>query len=346
MATLALALLLGAGLSAAPAELQVLSYNVAGLPIVHPRAPERLAAAAERLRESEFGVIALQEVWLERHARILTSGAAYPHSSRLPTRGIGSGLLTLSRWPILEQEALIFTCRPSALRAGQGESIAHKGALWTRIATPHGPLDVYNTHLISNYPNAMYTTVRLTQIFELAEFVLERSAGRPYAILADLNSAPGERGYEALRALLGLADPCFGKKEDCGPSGSDPRRVDHVLLPAAAARGARGRLAFTERVPGLGIPYSDHVGVAAALPAAAARVSGAPDPAVRAAALGRIEAAVAGMMEQMIERKARLSWIPVYGALLAARYDHQLAQLNSIRARVETARLRIAAADR
>jgi hypothetical protein len=92
-------------------------------------------------------------------------------------------------------------------------------------------------------------------------------------------------------------------------------------------------------LPATGEPLSDHAAVAARLFAATLRRGAAPDKARRLAALEKIDAALERMTRLMLARERARSWIPVYGFLITARYDHQLEQLYDLRQRVETARL-------
>lgn len=332
------ALILAAAL-AVPARaetIRVLTLNVAGVPVAHSKVRARVRAIGEALASRRHDVVAIQEAWLDKDARAVADQAGLPHYARYERRlSIGTGLATLSRFPFREKAQARFTSRPSAIRAAQGESVANKGVLLTRLATPWGPLDLYNTHLIANYPSGRYYTLRLTQLFELAEMVERHSADRPFLIVGDLNTAPGEDEFQALLDLLGLEDAC----PSCAPT-SNQRRIDHVLLPRGARRGwVKARLAFTGEAPGLGLPWSDHYGVEADLDRRVMKLRLNPDPELRAEALARIDKAVGRMVELMLKRRARRAWLPLYGFGMTLRYDKQISQLLEIQARVQTARV-------
>ena len=213
-----LALLLGSGLAAAaprpssePARL--LTFNVAGLPFIHPRWQLRLHAVARRLKDAPYDVVALQEIWRDKDSRALAAESGFPYSARYDRNlEMGTGLLILSRWPILEKHEVHFTCRPSILRFPQGESIANKGALMVRVDAPGGPLDVWTAHLISDYPDARYRTLRLTQLFEFAEAVDRLSRGRPTVVLGDFNMTPEDTEYGLFADLLRSEERRVGKE--------------------------------------------------------------------------------------------------------------------------------------
>ncbi len=322
-------------------ELKVLTFNVGGIPIVHPHWQKRLHAIGPALREAGYDLVALQEVWRDKDALALSRESGLPHFARYE-RGIalGTGLVLLSRFPILEKSQATFTCKPSKLRILQGEAIANKGVLMARVMTPAGPLDVYNAHLISDYPRAPYRALRLTQLFELSEMVERLSSDRPFLILADLNAGPGDLEYEVLRDLLGLEDPCLRKgRELCGRT-DGVKRVDHVLFPRGGSLSATVQTAFTEPISGTVIPYSDHSALEASLGRRLLSLRLNPDSERRARALKSVQAEISGMTEAMGRRAGRRAWIPVYGFLMSLRYDHQLAQLSGLKTRAESALIR------
>lgn len=334
------------GGKAAAAALHLLTFNVAGIPFIHPGASRRMPAIAEEIKAGGFDVVALQEAWFERDARAVAGGAGLPHYARVssPLDG-GTGLSTLSRWPITLVKQIHFTGRPNALRPMTGEGIARKGALLARVATPRGELDVWNVHLIADYRKRglRYYTMRLTQVFELAEAVAEHSRGRPFVLAGDLNAGLSDVEYRALTDLLGLEDACVRDGGDeCLDEDENRRRIDHILYPASTKDLARGRLALSEPIPGTNVRFSDHDGVAADLDWGVLRLRLDLDARRRLEALARVEAAAGRMSAELASRRARLSWLPVAGWFIERRCSKQIAQLESVRARVAAARIRAA----
>lgn len=332
------ALLLAAWAAAAPVDgFSVLSYNVGGIPVIHPRVAERMRAIAPLL--GEYDVVGLQEAWRDKDSEALWRGSGLSDYARYQRDvAIGTGLSILSRFPIIEKRQRRFSLRPSALRVYQGEWPANKGVLMVRLQTPKGRVDVYDTHLIADYENARYRTIRLAQVFELAEFVRETSGDAPFVLLGDLNAAPGDRAFELLKDLLGARDVCRGRVCE------DPmheRRIDHVLLPEGRVP-LEPRVTFTEPIPGSRPPlaYSDHAGISARVGWQALKLRSKPDARLRRAALEDIGEALALMSARMAERRRARSWIPLYGLLLSLRYDKQNAHLTEVRDRVESARLK------
>lgn len=330
-------------LKTAAAALHVLSLNAAGIPFVHPGLSARLPAIAAHVKQAGYDVVALQELWRDEDARALADAAGLAYRARVPRSVLlGTGLAILSRYPIEATRERHFTCSPSIFRLTQGEAFARKGVLMARVETPRGALDVYDLHLVSDYPGSRYFTLRLTQVFEAAQAVERWSRGRPFVILGDLNASPSDPEYRAFIDLLGLQDACLspGGDDDCGVTDDeDDKRIDGVFLPQGRRRAARARAVLTEPIPGTNLRYSDHEGVAAELGPAVLRRRLDPDRSRRLDALMHIEAAVERMEQELSDRRADRSWIPLYGLIIDWRYARQIAQLDAVRERVETARV-------
>jgi endonuclease/exonuclease/phosphatase family metal-dependent hydrolase len=324
--------------------LKALTFNAAGIPIVHSYWNERRASIGEKLREGQYDLVVLQETWFDKDALALAESAGLTYYTRYERNiSFGTGLTILSRYPIIEKHQRPFTCRPSALRWMSGESVANKGILMVRVQTPQGPLDVYTAHLTAQYPEAKYRTLRWSQIYELSEMVMEFSAGRPFLIMGDLNTAPEEPGYKLLIDLLGLEDACMDKGKDvCGVTvAEDNARIDHILGPRGPGRFGAAHTAFSGNLPGTKIAYSDHLALEDEIDSRIMSRRLNPDSKARGAALQTIESSIDRMTAAMVARLLARSWIPVYGVLLVTRYEHQIAQLAEIGARAESARIRL-----
>lgn len=312
--------------------IKVLTFNAAGIPLVHAGVARRMKAAGRAVAEEGYDVVGLQELWFDKDSAAFAAASGLPHAARVDRRfAFRSGLTILSRWPIVRQEERAFsTVRPSLRHFFRGETVPSKGFLFARIATPWGELDAYDSHTLADYQGTSYRLLRLTELFELAEGVRELSAGRPFVILGDLNSGHGDADFDAFVDLLGLHDPCApAGKEACGDP-RRPKRIDHVLLPGPA--GAKARIA-------LDASMSDHSAFAAEIPRAFMALRAKPDPRKREAALRAVEERMDAAIERLGARKRESAWIPLYGAFLAARYDRQAARFGVIRERAASARL-------
>lgn len=334
LTVLLLAATLAGAAAPAPKTISVLTFNAAGIPLVHAGVARRMKAAGRAVAEGGYDVVGLQELWFDKDSAAFAAAAGLPHAARVDRRfAFRSGLTILSRWPIVASEERAFsTVRPSLRHLFRGETVPSKGFLFARIATPWGELDAYDAHTLADYRGTTYRLLRMTELFELAEGVRELSEGRPFVILGDLNSGHGDRDFDLFLDLLGLADPCApAGRESCGDP-RRPKRIDHVLVP--------GRLDAKARIA-LDPSMSDHSAFAVDLPRSFMALRARPDPKKREAALRAVEEEMTAAIERLGARKQESAWIPLYGAFLAARYDLQAARLAAIRERAVTARGRL-----
>ncbi len=322
---------------ATAATIKVLSFNVAGIPVVHEKWASRRAEIARRLKGSPYDIVGLQELWPDKDAMSLFRDSGYPYYARYPSLG-GTGLMILSRYPIIDIRERPFSCfPPAAWTVYQGETLSTKGVIMARVRTPSGELDVYNTHLVADYPTHDYSAVRTAQVFELAETVAGLSGDRPHIILGDLNTGPGDAEYEAARNILGVSDACItGEIEHC-PDHARGTRIDHVLFSPGLKALARGRLPF-DLPPGIGpTPLSDHPGIWAEFGPTNSAV--APTPASRARALSEMEAFLDRSLKRLYSDRKWWSWVPLYGSLHWLSYGKEIAALEAVRFRVQSAAL-------
>ncbi|GFR41930.1 hypothetical protein Agub_g2723, partial [Astrephomene gubernaculifera] len=142
------------------ATLQVLTLNVWGLWLVSKKRYNRILHLAEFLandapQKHNLDVVLLQEVWVDHDAQILISAArvgGLPYAVHFRSGVFGSGLLTLSRYPIIDTMFHQYSCAGDPLALSCGDFLAAKGVGWVRLRGPGGRLvDVFNTHLHANY---------------------------------------------------------------------------------------------------------------------------------------------------------------------------------------------------
>lgn len=278
--------------------LRVISFNVAGVPVIDRTRDFRINAIAAGLKDVRRDIALLQEVWLDGDAATLQRGGVFWYGARDSRGLLGNGLLTLSRFPVARRQF-----RPYSVTYPWGrDAWIARGVLVATLETrtASGYWDVYNTHLthLEDQP-----AVRMAQIFELSEFIREYSAGRPFLLAGDMNFTPDSAEAEVLRGFLGLEDPCRpAGNEVCGPTSGGSRRIDYLLV-ASAGLATQAAISFTSAVAhGDGaIPYSDHRAVEALLDAKLVQAQARPDP-ERARGAARIAEA---MIAAEIRRWAR-----------------------------------------
>ncbi|MBL8753891.1 MAG: endonuclease/exonuclease/phosphatase family protein [Planctomycetes bacterium] len=246
-------------------ELVVHSFNVFGLPWpVGDVATARCAILAGRIVDERPDVVALQEVW-DATARepLLVPGyhAAWCDS---PQGLLGqSGLLTLSRFPVLEAKSFAFT-------GGSGlEALVGKGALRTVLAVSLDQrLAVWNVHLQSGDAQA----TRLRQLDELCGWIAA-AGDEPRVVVGDFNCGPGCAEWPTFVTRLGAVGVVLGSGDQCTydcrvnplAAPEPPAGIDHVFVDRRAHGGHAPGWRIHDR-PTDGRFLSDHFGVAVRLP--------------------------------------------------------------------------------
>lgn len=108
-----------------------------------------------------------------------------------------------SRWPVLESEWRYLD---------GGDRPKHRSALRARLDTPHGPWDVFTTHLSHGFDQS---ALRMRQLDEIAAWVADvradgtdgdggAPAGLPPVLVGDLNAVPDS---DEIRRLTGRSAP-------------------------------------------------------------------------------------------------------------------------------------------
>jgi len=184
-----------------PMTLKIVTFNVQDLPIVASHRPERMRSIGAVLAELDPDVVGLQEAFVERDRDLLVgavAGTRLKYARYFPSGAAGSGLLTLSAYPIVESFFHRYTRSGAWFRIDEGDWWAGKGVSLVRIALPDGGyLDFYNTHAQAGYGNPAYDAVRATQMGELAAFVRASATGwAPAFVVGDLNCRVGRPDFE------------------------------------------------------------------------------------------------------------------------------------------------------
>ncbi|GMH33899.1 hypothetical protein BSKO_01733 [Bryopsis sp. KO-2023] len=277
--------------SSASQQLRILTLNCWGLWMASKKRKKRMRHIGAMLQKTSADVVLLQEVWVSSDAAFLMECAGESnlrHSHHFKSGIFGSGLITLSRFPIVRSKFWAYQVAGDPLKIHVGDYYASKGLGWCRLDTPWGELDVANTHLHANYnhkydsltdahiPTDPFAPIRIAQILELSTMIhLLMSASQCSMVLGgDLNCRPDTLEF---KMLLGLtprslkdawseanvrlpgctcneAGNSFSKKD----GGDRPERIDYVLttFPCLDAKVVLTRI---PEEPSLS--YSDHCGV-------------------------------------------------------------------------------------
>lgn len=270
-----LCLLLLAALARAeePPVVRVVSMNLWGVPGTPDRAA-RMKAFGPAVAALKPHVVALQEVWLDGDQELVVQGlaaAGLVHARRFPGPRFGSGLVVASVWPLAGERFTPFELGGKPHAPWHGDWWGGKGVAVLRVATPHGPLLLADTHLHASYGSDEYLPTQVAQALQVGEAcgpfgaapppALFDPARPPLVLLGDLNARAGTPAFEVVCARAGLRPPGTGQAlgidwvllRDGGGLALRAKKVEHVLdQPVDLGHGVKARL-------------SDHPGVLAEL---------------------------------------------------------------------------------
>lgn len=281
--------------------MRVLTLNTWGAPYARQR-KARFLAMSEQFKALSPDIILLQEVYLPTSKRLLLEQLSthYPYHHDFASSLLGSGLLTLSRYPIVDAAFHRFRLGGKAERLQHGDFYVGKGIGLVRLQTPDGLLDVYNAHTHAQYdssPDNEYAAFNETNLYEAARFVWAQSGDNPVLLCGDLNTQPHQPGYSIITQLGRLHDAYLTVhgRSDVTFSPENPYMdalhgecLDYVLLRKLTARSIE--IALTDALSGEALAYSDHYALLAEID-----MTPAPAPAEHNANLGRI-------MEKLLQR--------------------------------------------
>lgn len=268
-------------------KLRVLTLNCWGVPIFSRDRILRMRAIGQALAQFNFDVVALQEVYREEDRQIIAQhavrgGLVYTHY--FPSGLIGSGLFTLSRFPIEATGFLRFRLNGRSHDLARSDYYAGKGVGRLRLRLPIGAIDVYNAHFIAPYlefgPD-IYFAHRVAQALETVRYIQVESKDVPTVLMSDINSIPDSLVYRTLVSIGELEDtyrsanpsnPGITVSEEIPYIGRHaPERIDFVFARSGRERSIitlSSALAMTE-IPETNtdriLAYSDHFGVSTAL---------------------------------------------------------------------------------
>ncbi len=178
------------------------TFNVQDLPVFSQNRPERMAAIGIKLKEMDPDIIGIQEAFVAEDRDILLTalkGGRLKHHQYFPSGTVGSGLLMLSAYPIVEHFFFRYTeCGPW-YKPYEGDWWAGKGISLVRVQLPEGIgfLDIYNTHAQAGYGNPAYGRLRESQMRELATFIQASATHTaPAFLVGDLNCQIGWPDYQ------------------------------------------------------------------------------------------------------------------------------------------------------
>ncbi|CAH1251174.1 SMPD2 [Branchiostoma lanceolatum] len=272
-----------------PAHLRVLTLNCWGITFlgISSKVSERFQAIGEELATGKYDLVSLQEVWTVSLYEKLVSQVedVLPYHHYFYSGYNGSGVCVFSKHPIIGVYQYRFTLNGHAHKLLHADWYGAKVVGLCRIQYAGTEINFYASHTHAEYDrvNDEYKAHRLSQAFELSQFIRHTSHSADVNILAgDLNTQPFELKLKIIQANTGMGDAWLGAEhkntEDSGMTWcpendyhtgcSDPAmRLDYVFYKGSAR--CRVKCVHCEttmhKVPGKPFNYSDHEGVLAHL---------------------------------------------------------------------------------
>lgn len=193
-------------------NMKIATFNIFRLPEIFgtTRGQERVKKICEILKDEShpehgsWDILLLQEVWVKK-ARKRLKRCGYEYSmdvnNKLSGRegGLDSGLVILSKYPIIEKHRLVFNTQGPLHRALiDGEALVDKSVYLAKIVHPSGEsIWVANTHLIANYLEADkgtdekrkrdYRKEREEQFIQMSHWLKSKTKDEPLILGGDLN---------------------------------------------------------------------------------------------------------------------------------------------------------------
>lgn len=172
-----------------------------------------------------YDVLVLQEMfsfltWRQR--KLLRE--TYPYAATGYSRFIDSGIITISKYPILATDSHVFTT------GTYWEGLTPRQVIWTML--PH--IHIFNTHLQATHAGMTHRRhsewVRTKQMDELIEFVRGKIAVNPdlpALVCGDLNMEAGKMEYIRTMDRFGTIVDLFPQHEPTFPE--DQSCIDYLL---------------------------------------------------------------------------------------------------------------------
>src|SRR5690606_11224595 len=126
-------------------NMKILTLNIWGAPYAKHRSA-RITAISQEIKRLSPDILLFQEAYLPDNRKDLIENlhATWQHFHYFPSALVGSGLLTMSKYPITDAHFHKFRMQGKPEDILHGDYYAGKGVGLTRIDTPQGLIDVYN----------------------------------------------------------------------------------------------------------------------------------------------------------------------------------------------------------
>jgi len=260
--------------------IKVISWNVHGLSF---KAQPRLHRITRELLARKPDVIVLQEVWFEKDAKFLTTELISEYQRVQDSSGIklfgffrqGGLLAFLHKDHALNKGNHRPVFRPfihsaPSFKILEGDGFSGKGVQFFQFSYHGKQIQLFNTHLQSQYRTDDYSDIRKEQINELLNETRTRTQqGAIQLIFGDFNTKPDEGLYVTM--TTGWTDLTQGLRVNCSNCGTHLEKVcgDTIVAKQWLDYGLINQHADATLVgvpnliksTGIDCPFSDHYGL-------------------------------------------------------------------------------------
>ncbi|HAZ13747.1 MAG: hypothetical protein A2X86_10155 [Bdellovibrionales bacterium GWA2_49_15] len=183
-------------------SLRLISYNTWGLPSPILVCPGRFKKIAKEIGQFNADIVAFEETFT-KYADVLGKIPEFPYRLYGPAKGgkklkiLNSGLLLLSKYPIVESDYKIYS------KCGGFDCFANKAIIWAKIKVPGiGAINVFTTHTNAGTSRK----IKESQLVEAGDFIEAHLGGRSTVFMGDFNFAPGSELYNYVKYNLNFED--------------------------------------------------------------------------------------------------------------------------------------------
>uniref|UniRef100_A0A915DL19 sphingomyelin phosphodiesterase n=1 Tax=Ditylenchus dipsaci TaxID=166011 RepID=A0A915DL19_9BILA len=161
--------------------------------------------------ECNYDVVTLQELWSEDDFLLIAHQVAekYPYSHYFHSGFTGSGTAIISQYPITSTLLHRYSLNGFAHHIHRGDWFGGKIVGMAEVTIGDLKVSIYTTHLHAEYnrKNDLYLPHRISQCYELAQFVRHTSLGADFVVLTgDFNIEPNDLGYHLVVNIAQLSD--------------------------------------------------------------------------------------------------------------------------------------------
>ncbi|KAI0077465.1 DNase I-like protein [Panus rudis PR-1116 ss-1] len=194
-------------------RLRLLTLNCWGLKYVSKHREERVSAICDYLAASDYDIVTLQELWVFADYERVRAAVSkrLPYAKFFYSGALGSGLVILSRFPIVAATVHPYSLNGSPIDVAAGDWFVGKAAASVIILHPTlGQVQVFNTHLYAKGGDEgpdHQKAHRLVNAWEFAKLARQAAELGRYVIAAgDFNSVPTAPPMSIIRDHACLTD--------------------------------------------------------------------------------------------------------------------------------------------